>query len=79
MELTDYNKFSKREILPTEDVPIKVIEKVTLTRGQKYMTTILLFYVMFGFVSNSINFYFILFYFKFCPGNDSFNIRTKFG
>ena len=57
MELTDYNKFSKREILPTEDVPIKVIEKkMTLTRGQKYMTTILLFYVMFGFVSNYIYF-----------------------
>ena len=63
MELTDYNKFSKREILPTEDVPEKVIENVTLTKGQKYMTTILLFYALFGFVSNSINFYFILFYF----------------
>ena len=79
MEPTDYNKFSKREILPLKDVHEKVIKKVTLTRGQKYMTTILLFYVMLGFVSNSLNFYFILFYFKFCPGINKSNIRTKFG
>ena len=59
MEPTSYSIFFKREILPPKNVPEKVIEKVTLTRRQKYMTTIVLFYVMFCYVSNSINFYLI--------------------
>ena len=59
MEPTSYSIFFKREILPPKNVPEKVIEKVTLTKRQKYMTTIALFYVMFGCVSNSMNFYLI--------------------
>ena len=39
----------------TEQVTVKIIESnttTTLTKGQKYMTTTILFYVMFAYVSN---------------------------
>ena len=55
MAISKVKEHKVKEHKMTEQVTVKITESnttTTLTKGQKYMTTIILFYVMFAYVSN---------------------------